>query len=143
MITDRTKANAIALLKLGDSPTKISEDLELPLMLIREWAEAAGLDTMIDMQANTNALERIINQELIPPTDDNIAMLKTKIEETAIKIVDAVSNQTNGYADLPTAKALSLLANTCTSIYTTIINKGNVAPPGDGSLTMFDHVSKN
>ena len=33
MITDKLKANAIALLKLGDSVRQVSEELEIPYML--------------------------------------------------------------------------------------------------------------
>lgn len=144
MITDKTKANAIALLKLGDSAQQISETLEIPFMLVKEWCEELGLEDLIGLEANATALSRVIEGELIPMTEDNVAALKTAIEDAALKIVNSVKIQTLGYADLPEAKALNLLANTCATLYTTIVNKGAADPTGgDTGASMFDHVSKS
>lgn len=144
MITDKIKANAIALLKLGDSPREISDELEIPYMLVRNWADEIGIEDLTELKANTNALERIITSEVLSSTDANTEMLKLRIEETALKIVERVKDEVK-YADLPTAKALQLMAQTCSTLYTTVINKGNVgnAIPGTGNLTMFDLVAKD
>lgn len=145
MITDKTKANAISLLKLGDTPEKVSRDLELPLMLVREWHESIGGNDLTSLNANVNAISRVIEGELIPSTNENVEMLRLKIEQTALEIVDHVSKAVP-YGDVVQAKSLNLLADTCSKLYNTVINKGQAtAPqtPGAAALSMLEDLRKD
>lgn len=146
MITEKTKANAISLLKLGDTPESVSSELELPLMLVREWHEAIGPKDLTKMQANANALSRIVNSELLPSSAENAEMLKLKIEETALEIVEQVAKCVP-FGDVIQAKALNLLADTCSKLYNTVINKGQIQTtpmtPGQQALSMFEQMSRD
>ena len=145
MITEKTKANAIALLKLGDKPEQVSADLELPYMLVREWYEALDQKDLTKLQANANALVRIVEGELLANTEDNVEKLRTKIEECAIEIVDKVK-ATVHFPDVIQAKALNLLADTCSKLYGTVINKGQsgaALPPSMQNLSMFEQLSRD
>mgnify|MGYP007104190841 CR=1 FL=1 len=145
MITDKTKANAISLLKLGDTPEKVSADLELPLMLVREWCEDIGVNDLTGLQANVHALDRVVNGEILPSTNENTELLRLKIEKTALEIVDHVSKAVP-YGDVVQAKSLNLLADTCSKLYNTVINKGQAtAPqtPGAAALSMLEDLRKD
>lgn len=145
MITEKTKANAIALLKLGDTPEQVSDELELPLMLVREWNDSIDGKDLTMLKANTNALTKMASSELIANSDGNIEILRVKIEETAISIMDKVG-QTVHFPDVIQAKALHLLADTCSKLYNTVINKGQAPAqqsPGMQALTMFDQLSRD
>lgn len=146
MITEKTKANAISLLKLGDTPEQVSDQLELPVMLVREWAENLGLKDLTALQANTNALARVVQGEVLSTSEENAEILRIKIEETAIQIVDQV-NKAIPYSDVVQAKALQLLADTCSKLYSTVINKGQASgppqTPGQQALSMFEQLSKD
>lgn len=146
MITEKTKANAISLLKLGDTPEQVSSELELPLMLVREWHEAISSKDLTKMQANANALTRVVNGELLPTSAENAEMLKLKIEETALEIVEQVSKAVP-FGDVIQAKALNLLADTCSKLYNTVINKGQIQTtpmtPGQQALSMFEQMSRD
>lgn len=145
MITEKTKANAIALLKLGDTPEQVSDELELPLMLVREWYASIDGKDLTMLKANTNALTKMVSSELISNSEGNIEILRVKIEETAISIMDKVA-QTVPFPDVIQAKALHLLADTCSKLYNTVINKGQAPAqqsPGMQALTMFDQLSRD
>ena len=146
MITEKTKANAISLLKLGDTPEQVADSLELPLMLVREWSEDIGLKDLTMLQANSNALTRLVNGEVLNGSEANADLLKLKIEEVALKIVEQVSH-TVPYGDVVQARSLQLLADTCSKLYNTVINKGQAAlppqTPGQQALSMFEQLSKD
>lgn len=146
MITERTKANAIALLRLGDSPTKVSEDLELPYMLVKEWYEALGLTDLTRLEANTNALTRFAASEILNSSDQNVEILRNKIEETAIDIITEV-RRTHMMGDIVYAKSLNLMADTCSKLYTSVVNRGKGAVDPNVALltdvTLFDQLSKD
>jgi hypothetical protein len=145
MITTKIKANAIALLKLGNTVQEVSEELDIPYMLVKEWESALDIRDLTSLQANANALTMLVEGEVMNSSEDNINLLKTKIEEAALKIVDAVSKEVK-YPDMIQAKALNLLADTCSKLYNTVINKGQVgfAPSsGVATLTMFEQMSKD
>jgi hypothetical protein len=146
MITEKTKANAISLLKLGDTPEQVSSELELPYMLVREWYEKLDGKDLTMLSANTNALSKLANSEVLMSSEDNAEILKIKIEETAIKIMDKVSDTVH-FPDVIQAKALHLLADTCSKLYNTVINKGK-SPEGPQSaamqsLSMFEQLSRD
>lgn len=140
MFTENTKANAIALLKMGDSPEKVSDDLELPHMLIKEWYEELDLSDLTRMKANALAVSRVLEGEVL--VGDNIENLKNKIEETAILIIDKAKDYTE-YPDLAQAKALELLANTCSKLYITIVSKQTGVGGTSDGLTLLEQLGKN
>lgn len=140
MITDKEKSTALALLKSGDSPENVSEVLQLPYMLVRDWADAMDVKDLTKLQANALALNKVIKGELLPNTAANKEMLRLKIEETAIDIVEAVKTNINS-GDIIQSRSLQLLANTCSQLYKTILgeNIGNPSEPND-SLSMLEQI---
>lgn len=143
MISAKLKANAIALLEMGDSPRKVSEDLELPYMLVMEWAESANIQSLTKLQANAVAVSRVLEGEVMNSTE-NVDILKTKIEETAIAIVDKATLLAQvPYPDLPQAKALELLANTCSKLYLTIVSKSPISDQPKNGMTLLEQLARD
>lgn len=145
MITEKTKANAIALLKLGDTPEQVSESLELPLMLVREWFADISPKDLTKLEANANALTRVVEGQILNSSETNAELLKVKIEETALEIVDQVSKAVP-FGDVVQARSLQLLADTCSKLYNTVINKGQLvtpANPAQQALSMFEQMSRD
>lgn len=140
MITEKLKATAIASLKLGDSIEDVSSRLDLPYMLVKTWYEELDLNDLTMLQANTNALTRIVSGEVSP---SNVDQLKDSIEEVSVEIVKQISNMLP-FPDIVQAKALNLLADTCAKLYLTVVNKaGTNATPGSKTLSMFEQLSKD
>lgn len=143
MITDKLKANAIALLKLGDSVRQVSEELEIPYMLVKEWAEALDVRDLTALQANAHALATVMNKPtIIEPSEQNKEMLKAKIEKVALDIVDHVELIVH-LGDPIQSKALQLLADTCSKLYLNIVNEGSPAAPQSPTSTIFEQLSRD
>ena len=143
MITDKLKANAIALLKLGDSVRQVSEELEIPYMLVKEWAEALDVHDLTALQANARALATVMNkQTVIEPSEQNKEILKAKIEKVALDIVDHVELIVH-LGDPIQSKALQLLADTCSKLYLNIVNEGSPAAPQSPTSTIFEQLSRD
>lgn len=143
MVSEIDKAASIARLQFGDSPLQISADLGLPTKLVEEWRENLSSQDLLKIEANATAVARI--SEVIPPGiegNDVINRLKNKIEETAVEIVEQVSIAVV-CPDPMRAKTLQLLANTCSSLYTTIVNKDVSPQSGDTNVTLFQQLSKD
>lgn len=142
MITAKTKAYALSLLKMGDSIKQVSEDLQLPIMLVREWAETIDIKDLTELNANAVAVSRVLEGEVLNSNED-IEKLKNKIEKTALLIIDKVG-ETIAYPDLPQAKALELLANTCSKLYMTIVSRSNLADSGPiNGLTLLEQLGRD
>lgn len=143
MVSEMEKASAISRLQLGDTPLAISADLGLPTKLVEEWKENLSPTDLIKLEANTNALARVVTPTAIANTSqDNIERLRTKIEEAAIEIIDQVS-LTAFCPDPIRAKSLQLLANTCSSLYTTLVNGGVAPQSGDTNISLFQQLSRD
>ena len=143
MITDKLKANAIALLKLGDSVRQVSEELEIPYMLVKEWADALDVHDLTALQANARALATVMNkQTVIEPSEQNKEILKAKIEKVALDIVDHVELIVH-LGDPIQSKALQLLADTCSKLYLNIVNEGSPAAPQSPTSTIFEQLSRD
>jgi len=141
MITDKIKSNAIALMKMGDSPRKVSEDLELPFMLCQQWANDMGITDLTKIQANSIALSRVLEGEILD-SDKNVEILKQKIEETAILIIDKAKEYVK-WPDLQQAKALELLSNTCSKLYLTIISKSGEKEIPSNGVSLFEQLGRD
>lgn len=140
MITDKVKAAAIARLRLGDTVEIVSSSLDIPTMLVKEWFEGLDLNDTVRLEANVNALVRI------KPTESNVELLKTNIEQTAIEIVEAVRDNLP-MPDIVQAKSLNLLANTCAVLYASIVGKaGSSSTPMEAytkSRSLFEQLTKD
>lgn len=143
MITDKLKAQAIALLKNGESIEKVSGDLVIPYKLVEEWYDGLDIKDLTKLQAHTYAMTKVLNGEVIPKEDVNKDLLKVQIEETAIEIVkEAKANIHTG--DLVQSKSLQALATTCSTLYKSIIGesiKPQVIGDGEQGATIFEQLS--
>lgn len=142
MYNERLKASAIARIKSRIPLEEISEDLDIPYTIVKEWAENLGGKDLIGLEANIHAATKLANQEIMPLGDtENEEALKTKLFEVAIEIAEETSGVV-AMGDPITAKALQLCADTVTKLYSTFIIKKdspqniNQTPSSD-SLTMF------
>lgn len=140
MITDSIKAKAIALLQSSETARDVSEILAIPYMLVKEWESKLDLSDLTTLEANTNALEKVIIGEILSNTEKNKEMLRSKVEETAIKIVEA-ANENIYSADVIQSRSLQLLGNTISTLYKTILgeNKTEDDPLSKG-MTMLEQI---
>ena len=141
MVSNMQKATAISRLKLGDSPLELSADLGLPTMLVREWQENLDIKDLVSLQATTHAISRVANSSTTLK-EDCVATLQSKIERVAIEIVEQVSLSVV-IPEPSRAKALQLLANTCATLYNTIVNKGAAPSTADTTVTLFQQFSRD
>lgn len=128
MITKEIKMTALAKLKCQVPPEEIAEELDIPLPLIKEWANTIEGNDLIQLHANVHAVTKLANGEIT--RSNNEEFLRLKIEEVAIDIVEQVQLVTTG-GDVVRAKALQLCADTVTKLYNSLINNITNA---DGSL---------
>lgn len=147
MVTEKIKANAIALMKMGDPPEKVAEDLELPPFLVREWFNNLDKSALIALQANVTAAERVLNGVVLSGDTTKIEKLRDKIEDTAIEIIDE-AKRIIPFGDIQAAKALHLLSDTCAKLYGAVINKGQTnlnltANPVTNAQAMFEELNRN
>lgn len=147
MITEKIKANAIALMKMGDTPEKVAEDLELPQRLVREWYEQLDKSALVALQANVIAAERVLTGVVISGDTAKIEKLRDKIEDTAIEIIDE-AKRIIPFGDIQAAKALHLLSDTCAKLYGAVINKGQTNVnlsnnPVSNAQALFQELNKS
>ena len=131
MITPSLKATAIARIKCSEPLEEIARELDIPLAVVKELYNGLDNNDLIRLEANVFALGKLTNGDIIPPSDKNEQMLKMKIEEVAIDIVDEVGLCVTT-ADPIRAKTLQLCADTVSKLYTTLISK---LPAGEGGVS--------
>lgn len=131
MIPDTTKNQAIAKLKRNMPAEMIASELDLPLMLVKEWESKLNPNDLVALEANIQAVEevtqRVLNGEIVPGNEET---LKNELEKAAIQIAQA-STKPIFIGDMLHAKAVQLCADAVSKLYQTLILKG--APAGQGS----------
>jgi hypothetical protein len=146
MITETVKSTAIAKIKCQVPYPEIAEELDIPELLVKEWADKLEGNDLVHMQANIHALERMSRQTLIEPSSNMEELLKTKIEEVAVNIVNEV-DMVVATADPIRAKTLQLCADTITKLYTTIVTKVIAAPgvekPNGSEISVFKNIMRD
>lgn len=128
MITEPIKAKAIALIKHQTSLDEIAEQLELPIMLVREWAKLEGKD-LVALEANIHAVENVLQGEVLE--QDKIQLLKDKLEDAAIEVTKDINM---ALGDPLYAKSLQLCADTIAKLYVSIVKKDT---PSDNPNNIF------
>lgn len=137
MIDSGVKAKAIAKLKHGVPPEAISHEMEIPLLLVREWAKLEGND-LIALQSNLYAVGNVLNGEVMDPT--LLDQLRTKLEKAAISVVDEIPMS---LGDPIYAKSVSLCADTIAKLYMTFLSKTGDGLPEDTSTTLFESLMRD
>lgn len=120
MITEKIKAKAIALLERRKLAEEVAEELDLPVMVVKDWEKTLSVKSLVALEATVHAIEDIEIASIDPTME---AKLKTKLEEAAHEIADQVYKYA-GSGDPIHAKALQLNADAVTKLYQTIILKG-------------------
>ena len=147
MITEAIKNKAIFRLRDRETAEDIAKDMELPLPLVKEWESKLDAKDLTHLQSNIHAIETFGKQEIFAPGQTgNEEMLRTKIEEVAMEIVDQV-NLTVSTPDIMRAKTLQLCADTITKLYDSLINKktgpaGEPIKPNGRAITAFQSIMK-
>lgn len=140
MITEKIKAKAIALLERRKLAEEVAEELELPVMVVKEWEKNLSVKSLVALEATVHAIEDIEISSIDPTME---AKLKTKLEEAAREIADQVYKYAGG-GDIIHAKALQLNADAVTKLYQTIILKGNgiatITPPDQNNGSAFQEL---
>ncbi len=139
MITREIKMEAIAQINLGIPLPDIAANMDIPLPLVQEWSDKEALETKSDndlvaIAANIHAVRLLERGEIIPKSSDQEELLKIKIEEVALDIVDQIS-LTVASPDILRAKTLQLCADTVTKLYNSMVAKvtsadGSIRPDG-------------
>ena len=144
MIPEKTKARAIARITMGEDLEEISTDMMLPYKLVKDWSDNLSEKNLAKMQATSVAIQQVHTGVILSKSESRVNDLKDKIEQLAIDIVVEASKEvTTG--DIIKVKALHLIADTCSKLYLTVINKGNAGQPnpGDKAASMFEQLSRD
>ena len=150
MITEKTKAVAVAKLRQRVPAQVIADEMELPLKLIEDWQGDLSPNDTVRAEANLIAVQQISQRvstgELVE--EANEAVLKNVLEETAIDI--AKQSSIPGISgDMVHAKAIQLCADAVVKLYQTIILKGGNGPQDSGKrpnsqvLDVFENMMKD
>lgn len=130
MITEQAKASAIARMHHQVPLEEIAEEMEIPLVLLKEWHSKLDINGMIAINSNSHALSRVLEGEVVGNATE--LLLKAKLETLAMDIASEASKSI-GSGDVVYAKSIELAANTAVKLYQTFIMKGgNAGPPGEG-----------
>ncbi len=148
MITKETKARAIALLKHNYSPLAISEEMDIPIKLLEEWASKLDGNDLTTLESNCYAVEKLALGDITTMKPINPEILRIAVEDTALDITKAMGNvMRNG--DVQHAKALELMSTSLVKIYHTIVMKGNAIEEDNGDrasnkcLAVFESMMKD
>ncbi len=146
MITEATKNKAIFRLRDRETAEDIAKDMELPLPLVKEWESNLDAKDLTRLQSNVHAIETFSKGDILLPSSGQEEILRLKIEEVAIEIVDQV-NLTVSTPDIMRAKTLQLCADTITKLYDSLINKksgpaGEPVKPNGRAITAFQSIMK-
>jgi len=146
MITEKQKSLAIAKMKNQTPLDLISEEMEIPMGLLKEWHKKLNPNDLIAIESNIIAVERVVNGE-IEGVDNN--KLKDVLEEAAQDIAKQVGCAVIS-GDPLHAKALELCSKAVCGLYQIIVlknNSGSVELPGtrpSGSgLSSFQQLMKD
>ena len=130
MITEKQKSLAIAKMKSQTPLEVISEDMEIPLGLLKEWYKKLNPHDLVAVEANIIAVDRALNGEIVGLPDET---LKELLEVAAGDIAKQVGTAAIS-GDPIYAKTLELCSKAVSNLYQTIILKNNsVAPEPPGS----------
>jgi len=142
MITPETKHLAIARLKMAVPIKEISEDLGVPIPLIKEWEKGMDSKDLVQLNANVHAVNYLAKNILIASTENNTKLLQAKLEECAIQLSGEVLNIDQG--DIVTARTLQLLADTVSKLYLTFISKPSANKVEEiNDMTMFESLRRD
>lgn len=146
MITEAIKNKAIFRLRDRETAEDIAKDMELPLPLVLEWESKLDQKDLTQLQSNIHAVQTFANGDILLPSSGQEELLRLKIEEIAIEIVDQVS-LTVSTPDIMRAKTLQLCADTVTKLYDSLINKktggsGEPVKPNGRAITAFQSIMK-
>lgn len=143
MITEQIKTNAIAKIKMSVPLEDISRELDLPLLLIKEWESNLNPRDLVQLKANVHACQTLTQEGDITSSENNEKLLKSKLEDVALLIATEAGLCTS-IGDVIQAKNLQLLADTTTKLYNTFINKGTnkLDEPGN-NMSLFDALRRD
>lgn len=146
MISPQTKAKALAKLTHQIPLEEISAELDIPVMLLKEWEKNLGDKELLSLQSNIHAIQSLANEyggELVNITEDQ---LKNSLEKAGLEIAQAVY-KTASSGDIMHAKALQLCSDAVCKIYAAMVLKGGTVIPagtnnGNGS-SVFQRLMKD
>lgn len=142
MISASTKSAVIARLEHGDMPGQLAEEFGIPTKLVEEWQETLGADSLVAIESNVYAVEKVLHGEVMPMQNDQ---LKYSLEKTALELSSKIYRARED--DLPAAMALERLAKSVAILYGALINKTDPSTsPGhlsSTSLSAFGQLAKD
>lgn len=144
MIPEKLKAEALSLLSMGRTPEEVSEQFELPLMLVREWKSKLTGSDLVRLSANTHAMKTIMEGEVVTKKVST-QQIQDLLEETAYNIAEE-ANDVIKYPDLVKAKTLHMMADTVSKLYQTIINKNQTQDskaPANPAMELLAQLGKD
>ncbi len=146
MIPPKTKAQAIASLKMGKSVEEVAELFDIPKKLVHTWYDDLDPNDLVGLEANVIALKNAITEiEVLEQSQEE--QLKFKLEKAAIEIADN-AYKAAGMGDAIHSKSIQLLADAVSKMYTTIILKGNTGSgqspsipiPNANGISVFENL---
>lgn len=119
MIDTRKKAQAIARIKALEELETISEEMNIPLLLLQEWESNLDDRDLTTVQANVLAAGRVLTGELVEGSE---RLLKQRLEEAACEIAMR-AHQCAGSGDIVYATSLDKCASAVSKLYATMVAK--------------------
>ena len=146
MISREVKNTAIARLKCNTPVEDVANEFDIPEKLVQEWKNGLSNDSLVQISANTHAITKIANGEILLDPEKAEEILKVKITETAMDIVSEVSSAAFS-SDLVKAKTLQICASTIAMLHTSLLSKGKEEPekivPSNKGLEIFKGLMRN
>ena len=143
MISNQLKAQAIARIRHNVPLEDIAHELDIPLMLIKEWSSTLNVKDLVAIESNVYAVQTLLDKD---PSAENEARLKSKLEEVAFDIAEETSKAV-GYGDPVLSKSLQLCADTVSKLYTVFIAKNNgpapLEQPSSTGLSLFQNMLRD
>lgn len=119
MIDAKKKALAIARIKALEELEVISEEMMIPLLLLREWEANLSDSDLTTVQSNVLAVGRVLQGEVVEGSE---GILKQRLEEAAVEIAIRVHSAASS-GDIVYASSLDKCANAISKLYATMVAK--------------------
>lgn len=134
---------ALSRIKNGDSLEDISTDMDIHMVILREWEEALG-DNIIE----TRALDLVVAEkaaELIESPNTNKELLANAVTSLSITVMDLAKKNVLHRESLDCLKVCSSII---TDIHKTLSDQNgttiiNQAADGNDTLSMFNATAKH
>lgn len=131
MSMEENKTKALVLYRKGKTAEEVSEELELPKMIIDKWFDDAPRNDKVQLSANIHAIQTLVedvNGELVPETMSPERALSIKVDTIAMDIANKLELAVI-QDDMEYAKYLCVCTKTLTDLKSMLPKDTKVEEP--------------